>query len=145
MMRLFQKPSPPLFPDGRFLDVVEIGERAGQISVALALDAILRRSAPARSAFAVFGIEAIDDIHARYDLAERRKALPVQRAVVGEIDEHLRGAGVGTRRGKGDIAAPVALLHRIVLDARLAPHRRELRIAVDAELHHEARDDAEES
>src|SRR5580700_11914118 len=144
MILLFQKPSPPLFYDGRFFDVVHFSKLSGQISVAFALDAVLRRAAAARSALAVIGIEAIDDIHARYDLAERCKALSVQRGVVGEIDEHLGGAGVGTGRGKGDVAAPVALLHRIVLDARLAPHRREFWIAIDAELHHEARDDAEE-
>src|ERR1700683_2049495 len=115
--------SPTLFHDGRFLDVVHLGKLSCQIGVAFTLDAVLRRSAPAGAAFAVIGIEAIDDIHARYDLAERRKALPVESGVVGEIDEHLGGAGVGTRGGERNVAPPVALFHRIVLNPRLAPPR----------------------
>ena len=42
-------------------------------------------------------------------------------------------------------AALVALSHRIVLDPRLAPNAGNLRIAVDAELHHETGDDAKEA
>src|ERR1700719_3625070 len=141
---LFSQKPAALFRDRRLLDVVHIGKLRRQISVAFALDAVLRRSAAARRAFAVIGIERIDHGHARHDLAERRKALAVERCVVGEIDEHLGGAGVRAGRGEGDVAAPVALFYRIVLDARLTPYRRELWIAVDAELHHEAGDDAEE-
>ena len=43
-------------------------------------------------------------------------------AILSEIDERLRRAGVGARRGKGDGAAPVALLDRIVLDPRIVPY-----------------------
>src|SRR5580693_3916292 len=92
---LFSQMPAALFRDRRLLDVVHIGKLRRQISVAFALDAVLRRSAAARRAFAVIGIERIDHGHAGGDLAERRKALAVERGVVGEIDEHLGGAGVG--------------------------------------------------
>ena len=87
-----------------------------------------------------------DHLHAGNHAAERREALIVETAtVVAEIDEHLAGARVGASHRVGDVAALVALPHWIVLDLRGTPRCRDLRIAVDAELHHEAGDHPEES
>src|SRR5580700_3742879 len=55
---------PQLFRDGRFLDVVEIGELASEIGVALALDAVLGRAVAARRSFAVAVVELVDHRHA---------------------------------------------------------------------------------
>src|SRR5438876_4047494 len=131
--------------DGRLLDVVEPGEVLGQVAVALHLHAALVGAAAARRAFAIFGVELVDHLHAGDDAAERREALAIEARIVAEVDEHLAGAGVGARHRVGDVAALVALLNRIVPELRLTPRRRDLRIAVDAELHHKPRDHTEEA
>ena len=46
----------------------------------------------------------------------------------------------GTGGGEGDRAAPVRALYRVVLDLRVLPGGRHLRLPVDAELGHEVRD-----
>src|SRR5579859_4142848 len=76
-----------LLRNGSLLDVVELGEIAGQIGVALLLDALLIGPVAARRAFAVAAVERIDHVHARHHAAERRKSHAVERAVVGEVDE----------------------------------------------------------
>ena len=51
----------------------------------------------------------------------------------------------GPLRSERDEAALVALRDRVVFQVRVAPDGVELRIAVDAELHHELRNDPEET
>src|SRR5580658_5583042 len=63
--------------DGRGLDVIELGKLFYQIGVPFALDAALLRPATARRALAVAAEQAIDDVHPRYHLTERRKALGI--------------------------------------------------------------------
>src|SRR5271155_5030984 len=121
-----------LWLDCSLLDVVQFAKLFDQISVAFLLNAALLRSLPAWGAFAVSAVERVHDIHTRHDLAERCKALTVEPIVVGEIYEHLGGAGVGTGRRERDQAALVALPHRIVLDPRLAPYSGKFRVGVDA-------------
>src|SRR4029079_15534583 len=122
-----------------------LAEVALKVGIALRLKTGLVGTAAARRALAVFGVELVHHVHAGDDPAERREALTVERGVVAEVDEHLAGAGVRPGHRIGDKAAPVALFHRVSLDTRLPPRRRYLRIAADAELHHEARDHAKEA
>src|SRR5690348_7164982 len=119
-------------------DSVEFREVLFEIDLSVTLYLTLIWTLP------VFAIELIHDVHAIRDLTERRETHTVQAGVIHEIDEDLRGAGVGTASGKGDRAARVALRDRVVLDVRVLPDARNLRIRVDAELYDEVRHDAEE-
>src|SRR3954468_21879540 len=107
-------PQLSLLLEGRLLHIVEIAEIASQVGIALALDAALVGTAAVGGALAVAAVELVDDVHAGGDLTERRKAHLVEPAVVGEVDEDLRGARVRPRGREGDEAALVALLDRIV-------------------------------
>src|SRR6185312_1201934 len=90
-------------------------------------------------------VDLFDDAHARDDLAEGREAHRIEPAVVSVVDEDLGRAHVRTGGGEGDGAFGVRVLRRrIVLEGGGAPDAVDRRIAVDAELHHEALDDAEE-
>src|SRR5690348_3517280 len=119
-------------------DSVEFREVLFEIDLSVTLYLTLIWTLP------VFAIELIHDVHAIRDLTERRETHTVQAGVIHEIDEDLRGAGVGTASGKGNRAARVALRDRVVLDVRVLPDARNLRIRVDAELYDEVRHDAEE-
>src|SRR5262245_7745584 len=134
-----------LLRDRRRLDEVELGEALFEIGVALTLNAALIGSVPVRGALAVAAIERVHHLHAGHDLAEGRKALAVEPGIVAEIDEYLRRARVGPGGGEGDRAALIAVLYRIVLDVGVTPDGGDVGIAVDAELHHEALDHAEEA
>src|SRR5262245_49075181 len=134
-----------LFRDRRRLDEIELGEALLEIGVALALNAPLVGSVPVRRALAVAAIERVHHLHAGHDLAERRKALAVEPGIVAEIDEHLGRARIWSGGGEGDRAALIALLYRIVLDVGVAPGAGDVGIAVDAKLHHETVDHAEEA
>src|SRR4029079_19636424 len=134
-----------LFHDSRRLDVIELGKRLFEVSVAKALhDALVRTMAFGR-ALAIAGIERIHHVHARDHFAERGKALAVERCVIAEIDEHLRGACIRTCGGEGDAPEYDTLRYRIMGDVRTLPHLRNLGIPVDAELHHEVTNHTEEA
>src|SRR3990172_6379693 len=96
-------------------------------------------------ALAIPAEERIGNVHARDDFSKGRKALAIEPGIVAEIDEHLGRARIGTPGGEGDHAASVTLLYGVVLDIGVAPHRRDLRVAVDAELRHEAVEHPEET
>src|SRR6516164_8563803 len=87
--------------DGGLLDIVQIGECARQIGIPFRLDAALIGAAPLRCALAVSVIERVHDFHARHDLAEWRKALTVEIAVIAEVDENLGRARVRAGGGEG--------------------------------------------
>src|SRR4051812_43498620 len=110
--------------DRRLLHEIHARKFLLQIGVAFRLQTSLIRTAAAPRAFAIFGIELLDHIHARHDLAEWCESLPVQRGVIAEVDEYLTGAGVRSRHRISHEAALVALLDRIVRDARLTPFGR---------------------
>src|SRR6202022_1428461 len=131
--------------DGGFLDVVQIGKVLLEISVPLLLDSALLRSPTRRSPFAVAAEQRIHHVHPGDDLAKRREALTVEPGVVGEIDEDLAGTRIRAGSCKRDVSAFVALLHGIIVDGRSPPRSGNLRVAVDAELYHEAADPAEEA
>ena len=78
-------------------------------------------------------------------LGKRRKVHPVQVCVIREVDEHLRSPRVLPRCRERDVADLVALDHRIVLQSLFLPLRCDRWLAMDAELRHEAVDDAEKS
>src|SRR5262249_26116110 len=123
----------PLFFDGGLLHVIQIRKVLLQVSVPFPLNPPLLRPATRGSTLAIPAVKRVDDIHPGGDLAEGRKPLAIEPRVVGEVDEHLAGAGIGTGGCKCDEAAFVALSHRVILDGRIAPWRRHSRIAVDAE------------
>src|SRR5262245_31232599 len=64
----------PSFRDRSLLDPVELRKVLFQIGVAFHLHAALVRTVAARSAFAIDGIERVDDVHTRHDLSERRES-----------------------------------------------------------------------
>src|SRR5580704_17179021 len=105
------------FLDCRLPDVIELRELRLQVRVSLRLNAGLIRL------LAVLSVDLFHDVHARGDFAKRGEALTVESRIVLEVDEHLRGAGVGTGGGKGDVAGLVALFDRIVRQVRSSPHR----------------------
>src|SRR5262245_9897486 len=134
-----------LFRDRRRLDEIELGKVLFEIGVALTLNAPLVGSVPVRGALAIAAIERVHHLHAGDDLAEGRKALAVEPGIVAEIDEHLRRARIWSGGGEGDRSALIALFYGIILDVGIAPGAGGDGIAVDAELHHEALDHADDA
>src|SRR5205814_1163461 len=84
--------------------------------------------------FPVAGIQPIYHVHAVYHFAERREAVLVLPRAIAHHNVYLRGARIRTGHRVSDIAANVALLHRVVLEALAAPRGRDTRFAWDAEL-----------
>src|SRR6202034_66560 len=122
---------------GRF-DAVDIRKILVKIRFALAGDRALVR------ALAVATVELLDDVHAGDHFAERGEALAIEKRIVAEIDEQLRGAGIRASRGEGERARRVALGDFIVLDVRVLPNLVDGRIRAEAELHDKAGHVAEE-
>src|SRR6266545_1348408 len=139
-------PQDVLFLDGCLLDVIEVREVFRQIRVAFRLNAPLFGPLAARCAFTIPAVYLIDDGHPGDDLTKWRETLAVQARVVLEIDEYLRGSRVGRPTHRvGDKATLVAPLDLIDGNSRVAPSGGDGWIAVDAELHHEIGDHAEEA
>src|SRR5256885_4714357 len=130
--------------DRRVFDPIQLGKVACQVRVPLGLDAALVGAAAAWGALAISRIEPVHDVHALENAAERGEPHAVQPAVVTVVDEELRGARARAAGREAHHAACVMLAHRIVRDARVAPHGRHVRIAVNPELRHESRDHPEE-
>lgn len=93
----------------------------------------------------VLRVEFFGDVHALDDLANRRKALAVEESVVSKVDEHLRGASVASGGGEDQGSARIGDRDRIVGNVGSFVFEVELRIAREAELYDEARNDAEEA
>src|SRR5207247_7836449 len=119
-------------------DVIELGELALEVHVALELDAALIGATAAGGALAVSPIQRIHNVHTLDDLAERGESHAVELAVVAVIDEELRGTRAGPRRRKAHRTAGIVLTHRVVRNRGVAPGRKHVRIAVAAELRHES-------
>src|SRR5438067_1861337 len=120
--------------DTRDSDVIEPGELALEVHVALELDAALIGATAAGGALAVSPIQRIHNVHTLDDLAQRGESHAVELAVVAVIDEELRGTRAGPRRRKAHRTAGIGLTHRVVRNRGVAPGRSHLRIAVDAEV-----------
>src|SRR5690606_18334405 len=71
--------------------VVELVELGFEILVAARLNELLAWSPALRRAFAILLVERIDHVHSFHDGADRREAALVEKGVVLEVDEHLRG------------------------------------------------------
>jgi len=127
---------------GGLLDYVELGVVFVEEGFALFLDGVLLVG----GAFGVLIEEHFDDLHAIVvDGGEGSEAHGIQANIaVREIDEDLRGAGVGAGGGEGDVAALVGLQDGIVLDGGVFPGGVDGRIGTDAELNDEALDGAED-
>ena len=127
-------------------NVVEARKVLREPGVAAFEELVLFARADAARTLGVFVVEPIGHVHAGDDPAERRERLLVVRLrVVPQVDEHLRRPRVGLPgEGKGDGAADVGLLERIVRERARPPCLRDGRVAVDAELRPAARRDAEE-
>src|SRR5579883_475723 len=129
--------------DGRGNDSIELREARLKIRVALRLDPSLIGTAAARGAFTIPGVEAINHVHSFDNLADGRESLGIESGVVPEVDKELRGPGVWTSGGKGHPAAFIRLRNGVVWIVCLHPCARHSGIARDAELGHEAGQDAE--
>src|SRR5262249_476293 len=113
--------------------------------IALGLNTALVWTAAGRCSLAIRRVDLVDDIHSFGDSPEGREPLGIKAGVVSEVDEYLSRARVRSGGCECDIAALVAFFHLIVGNSRRLPHRGNARIAVNAELHHEAGDYPEES
>src|SRR5437667_327943 len=87
--------------DTRDSNVIEPGELALEVHVALELDAALIGATAAGGALAVSPIQRIHNVHTLDDLAQRGESHAVELAVVAVIDEELRGTRAGPRRRVG--------------------------------------------
>ena len=107
-----------------------------QVGIALLEERRLLAGADAAtSRFAVFPIQRIDDLQSFGDATERHERFLVMgRAVVGQIDEHLRGAPVRHGKRKRDGTADVRLLEGIIWNGPGAPRLRHCGLPIDAEL-----------
>src|SRR5262249_5785441 len=139
------KDSVPLTLDRCLFYVIGPREFLGQIGIAFVLDAALVRTAAAWGALAIFRIDRVHYIHTRHHAAKWCETRLIELGIVAEVDEHLAGACVRTRRREGDGAALVALGDLVIRDLRSAPARHDCGIPIDAELHHEAGDHAEKT
>jgi hypothetical protein len=74
----------------------------------------------------------------------KEEALRVEEAIVSEIDEELRGAGVGAGSGEDDGAALVAFAVGIILNGGLFPGGGNRGIGADTKLRDEIGKHAEE-
>ncbi len=128
--------------DGGGLDGVEARPLGGKIFFATLADGVLIHA----GGVAVLVVKHFDEFHAiAINHPEGGEALGIERGVVFEIDEKLRGAGVGSGGGEDDGAALVALRVRIVLDGGLVPCGGSRRTSADTELRDEIGKDAEET
>src|ERR1017187_2377831 len=94
--------------NGCGLDVIKVRKITFQIGVAVTLNAALSRPATARSAFAIFAVNFVHDVHSFGHFTERRETLPVEAGVVAEVDEQLCGARVWA--GVAKVMVPRVLL-----------------------------------
>src|SRR5882672_5076476 len=133
------------FHDARPLHVVHPRERPLQVPVALGLNPPLIRPPPSRCAFAVPGIQAVHDVHPLDDLCEGREPHRVEPVVTPEVDEYLRRTCAGACRRERHEAAQVGAADGVVGNALIAPRRRDRRVAVNTELHHEPRNHPKEA
>src|SRR5436190_6305048 len=131
--------------DGGRFDIIEIREILFKVSVAFLLNPALVGPPSAGESFSILAINLVHNIHALRHFAEGREAHAIEAAVVTVADEELRGPRVRTGGGEADSTARIAGLDRVVGDPRVVPRRGDLRIAVDAELAHEAGDHAKKS
>ena len=129
--------------DRRGFDVIEVRETLFQVGIAFHLDLALVRSGATWRSFAIFPVDLVNHVHARGHFAEGRETLPVEAGIVAKVDEELRCARVGTGGGKGNRAAGVAALDRVIGNRGVAPFGGYRRIAVNPELAHETGDHAE--
>src|SRR2546421_262731 len=129
--------------DRRTGDIVQLGELALEVRVALGLNAALVGAAAAWRAFAVSRVEPVHDVDALHHSTEGRKPHAVQPAVIAVADEELRGARARAGGREAHHPARIVLAYRVVRNPRVAPHGGHLRIAVDPELRHESRDHPE--
>src|SRR5262245_38296206 len=128
-----------LLDDRRLHDVIELRKSRDQIGIAFILNPHLlgaRRVRPILSfALPITRVERVDDVHSLHHFAQRAESDGVETAVVGVVDEELRGARIW-ESSLGERHAPprVAFLHRLVGDGRFTPDFVHLGIAVDPEL-----------
>src|SRR5215469_1675685 len=102
---------------------------------------------PAAGVFSVTAVELLHNIPAFHHLAEGSKGgLGIIRSgVVAEVDVNLRGARSRAGVGKGDVAALVVDLERIVGNGFMTPGLRHLGIAGDTKLNPTPGNDSEEA
>ncbi len=122
-----------------------LGNRASSQALPPSKERVLAPGPNATRAFAVLGVERVEDIHALDDATERRERLAVVGGrVVPEVDEDLRRPAVGDGERKGHRPADVRLPERFVRYRGRPPCLCDRRVAIDAELHPPACRDAEE-
>jgi len=113
------------------LDDVEFGIFLVQEGFALRLDGALFVG----GGVGVSIVELLDDLHAvLIDGGEGSEALLIEKRIVIEADEDLRGARVGTSSGESNVAALVAFQDGIILDGGVEPSSGNRGIGADAEL-----------
>src|ERR1700722_12207709 len=120
-------------------DTIEFREILVQVRLPFRGDLSLVRG------FAVARENFLDHVHAAGDLAEGREAHGIEPRIFTEADKKLSGAGIRSRSGESQKAGVIALGDGIVLDVGLLPRGVYGGVGVETKLHHEARDDAEES
>src|SRR5262245_36067326 len=111
VMRLSPRRSFAAFDDARPLDCVEPRVSTVEPLVAALDERILTAGANSPGTFTMLGVQAVEDLHAGDDAAERREGFfVVRRRVVAHVEEDLRRPPVRHREGERDRAAHVRLL-----------------------------------
>src|SRR5258707_4979165 len=86
--------------------------------------------------FSITAVEFFDDIHAFDDVAEGDEAGfdVVAGGVIAEVDEDLRGPGVRSGVGEGDVTRGIVLFQRVVGNGDAALLLGDGGVSVDSEL-----------
>src|SRR5215467_2392279 len=118
---------------------------AGEVVVSLELDFCgVGSLAAAGWHLAVAAVERVYRVHAVHHFADRRESFLIERLVIAEVEEQLRGAAIGSILGISESAAGIALFDGVVGDVSGGPELVGLGVAAYAELD-EAADGAEEA
>jgi hypothetical protein len=107
--------NPPLLYDLGGFDGVQFGEILFYVGFSLRCDLALIWF------FAVACVNFFYRLHAFCYFAEGRESLLIQKRVIAEIYEELRGAGVGAGGGEGDGAGAIRFLDGIVFKIGSSP------------------------
>ena len=122
-----------LLQSGR-ANVIQLRKCALEIRITFGFYSGLRGAPSERRPFSISAVEAVHHVHTFDDSPEWREAFAIEPRRVGEIDENLGGAGVGSIGSERYGPAPVTFSDRVVRNLGVTPSFGNCWISIDAEL-----------
>ena len=119
---------------GGSANVIQLRKRALEIRITFRFYSRLRGPPSERRPFSISAIEAVHNFHTFGDSPEWRETFAIEPRRVGEIDENLGSAGVGSIGGEGYGAASITFSNRVVRNPGVMPSFGNCGISRDTEL-----------